>query len=70
MLRDDVLDLRDVPGVVDADHELVEIGVVQRGRQRVDVDGDRRRAGPAEGRDDVDPLPCAGEEDRCHGERG
>ena len=60
----------DVAGVVDARHERVAVGVVERGRERVDVGGDRRRAGPSEGGDDVDALPRAGEEDRGHGERG
>ena len=70
VLGDELRELRDVARIVDADDELVAVGVVERRRERVDVDGNGRRAGPAEGRDDVDALPCAGEEDRGHGERG
>ena len=57
------------PGRPTREDELVAVGVVERRRQAVDVGRDRRRAGPAEGRDDVDALPGAGEEDRRHGER-
>ena len=77
--RDDQLDVvlgderrerGDVARVVDARDERVVVGVVERRRERVDVGGDRGRAGPAEGRDDVDALAGAGEEDRRHGGRG
>ena len=62
-------DLRHVARIVDAEDELIAVGVVERRREAVDVGRDRRRARPAEGRDDVHALSCAGEEDRCHGER-
>jgi hypothetical protein len=53
----------DVARIVDARDERVAVGVVQRRRERVEVGRDRRRARLAECRDDVDPLPRAGEED-------
>ena len=52
--------------IVDARHEDVAVGVVERRRQRVDVRGDRRRACAAKGTDDVDALARAREEDRGH----
>ena len=70
VLGDELRELGHVAGVVHADDELVAVGVVERRRERVDVHGNGRRAGPAEGRDDVHALPCTGEEDRRHGERG
>ncbi len=69
VLGDESRELWDVARVVDASDELVPIRVVERGSERVDVDRERRRAGPAEGRDDVDALARACEEDGGHGER-
>jgi hypothetical protein len=48
----------------------VLVRVVERGRERVRVGGDRRGAGPREGGDDVDALARAGEEDGGHGGLG
>ena len=42
---DEVAQRLDVAGVVDARHERPAVGVVERGRELVDVGGDRRRAG-------------------------
>jgi hypothetical protein len=69
VLLDEAGQRRDVLRVADARHELVPVGVVERGREAVDVGRDRRRAGPAEGGHDVDALPSAREENRRHGER-
>ena len=69
VLGDEGRELGDVARVVDAPDELVAIRVVERRRERVDVDRDCGRAGPAERRDDVDALAGAGEEDGGHGER-
>ena len=55
-----------IGGIVDARNEREVVGVVERGRKLVDVGGDRRRPRPAEGGDDVDALPRAGEEDGRH----
>ena len=60
----------DVVRIVDARHERVRVGVVERGREPVDVGGDGARARALEGGDDVDALPCAREEDAGHGRRG
>ncbi len=57
---------RQVAGVDDAGDDRVHVGVVERGRERVRVDRDRRRAGAAERRDDVDALAGAGEENGRH----
>jgi hypothetical protein len=42
------------------------VGVVQRGREAVEIGGDRRRARAREGAHDVDALPGTGEEDGRH----
>ena len=55
-----------VARVVDARDERHLVGVVERGRERVEVGRDRRRAGPPEGAHDVDALSRAREEDRGH----
>ena len=68
--RDEVAQGVDVAGVVDARDERAVVGVVERRRERVDVGRDRRRAGAAERRDDVDALPGAREEDGGHGSGG
>ena len=47
-------------------HDRVPVGGVERRRELVRVDRERRRAGAAEGGDDVDPLSRAGEEDDGH----
>ena len=70
MLGDERRERRHVAGVVDARHERHVVGVVERGRQAVEIGGDRRRAGPPERGDDVDPLAGAGEENSGHGGRG
>ena len=44
--------------------------MVERGRERARVGGDRVRAGAPERRDDVHALPRAGEEHCGHGRRG
>src|SRR5581483_11211486 len=41
-----------------------------RGRESVDIRGDRPGTGALEGGDDVDALSCAGEEDAGHARRG
>ena len=66
---DELLERRQVVGVVDRRDERVVVGVVQRRRERVGVHRDRSSAGVPEGGDDVHALSCAGEEDRGHGER-
>ena len=63
---DEVAERRDVAEVVDAGHERPAVGVVERGRELVDVDGDRGRAGLAKRGDDVNPLPGAREQDGRH----
>ncbi len=55
-----------VAGIVDPRDERGVVGVIERGRERVEVGGDRRRPGAAERAHDVDALPCAGKEDGCH----
>ena len=66
MLGDEPRERVDVARVVDARDERAVVGVVERGRERVEVGGDRRRAGAAERADDVDALARAGEEHRGH----
>ena len=61
---------RHVRGIRDPRHEGVLVGVVERGREGVDVDRDRPRARAPERRDDVDALTGAREEDGRHGGRG
>ncbi len=56
-----------VLGVVDARHQHVCVGVIERGRQRIDVGGDRSRTCTAESADDVDALSRTREEDGRHG---
>ena len=56
----------DIIGIVDPRHEHVPVRVVERRRERVRIGGDRRRAGAAEGADDVHALARAGEEDGRH----
>ena len=63
---DKVTERGDVAGVVDAGHDRSTIRVVERGRERIDVRGDRRRTGGAKGGDDVDTLPGAREQNRGH----
>ncbi len=67
---DELAERRDVGGVVDARDELEGVREIRRGREPVRVCGDRRRAGGAEGLDDVHPLAGAREENRCHGGSG
>jgi len=67
---DERAERRDVARVVDPRDERVVVGVVERGRERVHVRRERPRARALEGRDDVDPLAGAGEEDAAHGRRG
>ena len=69
VLGDQGCELGEVARVVDAQDELVAIRVVERRSERVDVDRDCGRAGPAERGDDVDALAGAREEDGGHGER-
>ena len=56
----------DVAGIVDARHGRPNVGVVQSRRERIEIGRDRRRAGLAERRDNVDALPGAGEENGRH----
>ena len=70
VLLDELRERRDVGWILDSRHELEVIRVPERGSERVEVGGDRRRARATEGRDDVDALPGAGEEDGCHGAQG
>ena len=55
--------------MVDERHDRALVRVVERRRKRVGVDGNRARAGTAEGGDDVDPLSGAGEEDGGQGRK-
>ena len=57
----------DVPGVVDARHQRLVIGVVERRRERIDVGRDGGGARPPERGDDVDALAGAREENGGHG---
>ena len=66
---DELGELRDVPVLFDPRNERVAVGGVERGGVAVDVGGDRRRPGLAEGPDDVDAHPGAGEEHGRHGAR-
>ena len=66
MQVDEVAKRRDVAEVVDARHERPTVGVVERRRQLVDVDGDGGGAGLAKRGDDVNPLPGAREQDGRH----
>ena len=68
--RDEIAERGHVAGVVDSRHERVPIGVVERGRERVDVGRDRRRAGARERGDDVDALARAREQDGRHDRGG
>jgi hypothetical protein len=70
VLRDELRQPRDVARIADARHEGVSVGVVERGRERVEVGCDGRGAGAPEGFDDVHALPGAGEEDGGHGDGG
>ena len=63
---DEVAERSDVAGVVDTGHDRSTIRVIERGRERIDVRGDRRRADGAKGGDDVDTLPGAREQNRGH----
>ena len=63
---DEVAERLDVAGVVDPRHERAAVGVVERGRELVDVGRDRRRAGLAKRGDDVDALTRAREQDGRH----
>ena len=67
MFADEPPKHRHVLGVVDARDQHVRVGVIERGRQRVDVGGDRSRTRTAEGADDVDALSRTREEDGRHG---
>ena len=55
------------PGSSTGGHERAAVGGVQRRRELVQVDRERRRPGAPERLDDVDALPGAGEEDDGHG---
>ena len=66
VLAHQLTDLVDVGRVADALREDVDVRVVERGRERVDVGRDRDRACVRESADDVDALPRAREEDRRH----
>ena len=70
VLGDERGERREVARVVDPGDERHVIRVVERGSQAVEVGCDRRRPGPLERGHDVDALPGAGEENRCHGGRG
>ena len=70
VLLDELRERRDVGRILDPRHEREVVRVPERGSERVEVGGDRRRARATEGRDDVDALPGAGEEDGCHGAQG
>ena len=67
---DELAKRRDVAGVVDTRDELEGVREIRRGREPVGVGGDRRRAGGAEGLDDVHPLAGTREENRGHGGSG
>ena len=66
---DELLQGREVTRTVDERHDRALVRVVERRRKRVGVDGNRARAGTAEGGDDVDPLSGAGEEDGGQGRK-
>ena len=63
VLGDELLEERDVAGVVDARRRDGEVGGVARGRERVGIGGDRERV-LGERADDVVALADAGEQDR------
>ena len=67
---DEVAERGDVPRIVDARHECALVGVVERGRELVDVGRDRRRAGARKRSDDVDALARAREQDGRHDRGG
>jgi len=68
---DDGLDDRvDVSLVAHRRQEHAAVCVVERGGERVEVGGHRRRAGAPERGDDVDALAGAREQDGRHGARG
>ena len=67
VLRNQGSERGDVARAVDARHQGECVRVVERRCHRVGIGGDRCRARAPEGRDDVDALPGAGEEDRSHG---
>ena len=66
---DELLQRREVTRIVDERNDRALVRVVERGRERVGVDGDRARAGTPKGGDDVDTLPGAGEEDGGQGRK-
>ena len=68
--HDEVSQRRDVARVVDPWHERVPVGMVERGRELVDVGRDRRRACARERGDDVDALARAREQDGRHDRGG
>jgi hypothetical protein len=70
VLGDDRRERVDVARVAHSRDERPVVGVVERGRERVEVGRDGRRAGPPEGAHDVDALPRAREEDGRHDGRG
>ncbi len=70
VLGDERCERLDVAGIVDRRDERPAVGGVERRRELVEVDGERRRAGAPKRRDDVDALPRAGEEDDRHGAEG
>ena len=67
---DEVAQRCDVDRVVDPRHERAVIGVVERGRELVDIGRDRGRAGLAKRGDDVDALAGAREQDGRHDHGG
>ena len=67
---DELLQRRDVAGVVLERDERVLVAVVERGRVGAGVGSDRRGAGLAEGGNGVDAHADAREENGRHGERG
>ena len=66
VLVDEGAQRRHVTLLLDAWHERVAVGVVERRRERVDVCGDGRGARAPERVEDVDSLPGTREEDRRH----
>ena len=63
---DEVAQRGNVARVVHSRDDRATVGVVERGCERIDIRRDRRCAGLTEGRDDVDALAGAREQNRGH----
>ncbi len=70
MLGDERGEGVDIAGVAHRRDKGSSVGVVEGGRQRVEIGRDGGRARAAEGAHDVDALSRTGEEDGGHDGRG